>query len=123
MAMLEKIATPAQKTHYLAPLAAGDVRSCFAMTEPAPGAGSDPSMLQTTAQEADGGWVLNGDKWFITGADDAAFAIVMARTGESITRGRGATMFLVDADNPAGAWAGSWTASTASLRAGTRRWS
>jgi acyl-CoA dehydrogenase len=100
MAMLEKIASPAQKERYLAPLAAGAVRSCFAMTEPAPGAGSDPSMLRTTAREADGGWVIDGDKWFITGAEGAGFAIVMARTGESISRGRGATMFLVDADNP-----------------------
>ena len=100
MAMLEKIASPAQKERYLAPLAAGDTRSCFAMTEPAPGAGSDPSMLRTPAREADGGWVIDGDKWFITGAEGAGFAIVMARTGESISRGRGATMFLVDADNP-----------------------
>ena len=100
MAMLEKIATPEQKVRYLAPLAAGDLRSCFAMTEPAPGAGSDPSMLRTSARQVDGGWVIDGDKWFITGAQGAGFAIVMARTGESITRGRGATMFLVDADNP-----------------------
>ena len=100
MAMLEKIATPEQKERYLAPLAAGRVRSCFAMTEPAPGAGSDPSMLRTSARQADGGWVIDGDKWFITGAEGAGFAIVMARTGERITRGRGATMFLVDADNP-----------------------
>jgi acyl-CoA dehydrogenase len=100
MAMLEKIATPEQKERYLAPLAAGGLRSCFAMTEPAPGAGSDPSMLRTSARPVEGGWVINGDKSFITGAEGAAFAIVMARTGESITRGRGATMFLVDADNP-----------------------
>jgi acyl-CoA dehydrogenase len=100
MAMLEKIATPEQRERYLAPLAAGQVRSCFAMTEPAPGAGSDPSMLRTAARRADGGWVINGDKWFITGAEGASFAIVMARTGETISRGRGATMFLVDGDNP-----------------------
>jgi acyl-CoA dehydrogenase len=100
MAMLEKIATPEQKERYLAPLAAGDVRSCFAMTEPAPGAGSDPSMLRTSARPVDGGWVIDGDKWFITGAHGAGFAIVMARTGETVTRGRGATMFLVDTDNP-----------------------
>jgi acyl-CoA dehydrogenase len=100
MAMLEKIATPEQQERYLAPLAAGRVRSCFAMTEPAPGAGSDPSMLRTSARQVDGGWVIDGDKSFITGAEGAGFAIVMARTGERITRGRGATMFLVDADNP-----------------------
>jgi acyl-CoA dehydrogenase len=100
MAMLEKIASPGQRERYLVPLAAGAMRSCFAMTEPAPGAGSDPSMLRTSARQVDGGWVIDGDKWFITGAEGAAFAIVMARTGETITRGRGATMFLVDADNP-----------------------
>jgi len=57
-------------------------------------------MLRTSAHRSDGGWVIDGDKWFITGADGAGFAIVMARTGEQISRGRGATMFLVDADNP-----------------------
>jgi acyl-CoA dehydrogenase len=100
MAMLESIAGEAHRERYLAPLAAGSVRSCFAMTEPPPGAGSDPGMLQTTATRADGGWTLEGEKWFITGAEGAAFAIVMARTGEKISRGAGATMFFVDADNP-----------------------
>lgn len=98
--MLEAIASEEQKRRYLAPLAAGDVRSCFAMTEPAPGAGSDPDALTTRAVRVPGGWRIDGRKWFITGADGAAFAIVMARTaGEPGDRG-GATMFLVDADNP-----------------------
>ena len=100
MHMLSVIATPEQRERYLAPLAAGDIRSCFAMTEPAPGAGSDPAMLQTTATRVDGGWSITGRKWFITGADGAEFAICMARTDEQISGGRGATMFLVDADNP-----------------------
>jgi acyl-CoA dehydrogenase len=100
MHMLEAIATPEQKERYLRPLAEGRVRSCFAMTEPAPGAGSDPSALTTRAEKVPGGWRIDGHKWFITGADGAAYAICMARTsGESGTRG-GATMFLVDADNP-----------------------
>lgn len=94
MAMLEKIASPEQRDRWLAPLAAGDVRSAFAMTERAPGAGSDPSMLQTTGVRVDGGWKLDGEKWFITGGVGAAFAIVMAKTEG------GATMFLVDADAP-----------------------
>jgi acyl-CoA dehydrogenase len=68
------------------------------MTEPAPGAGSDPSMLRTTATRQDGKWVINGHKWFISGAVDAAFAIVLARTDEAA--GTGATMFIVDTDNP-----------------------
>lgn len=98
--MLEAIADEDQKVRYLAPLAAGDVRSCFAMTEPAPGAGSDPDALRTRAERVPGGWRIDGRKWFITGADGAAFAICMARTaGEPGDRG-GATMFLVDADNP-----------------------
>ena len=98
--MLEAIADEDQKERYLAPLAAGDVRSCFAMPEPAPGAGSDPDALRTRAERVPGGWRIEGRKWFITGADGAAFAICMARTtGEPGDRG-GATMFLVDADNP-----------------------
>jgi acyl-CoA dehydrogenase len=100
MHMLSVIATHEQRERYLAPLAAGDVRSCFAMTEPAPGAGSDPAMLRTTARRVDGGWSISGRKWFITGAVGASFAICMARTDEQIRDGRGATMFLVDAENP-----------------------
>jgi acyl-CoA dehydrogenase len=95
MALLEKIADGPQRARYLAPLAAGEVRSCFAMTERPPGAGSDPSMLVTTARPVPGGWRIDGEKWFITGAAGAAFAIVMARTGDD-----GATMFLVDAGTP-----------------------
>ncbi len=87
--------TPAQKTRYLEPLVRGDIRSCFAMTEPAPGAGSDPSMLQTRARRRlGGGWVIDGHKWFISGAVGATFAIVLAQTDD------GATTFIVDTDNP-----------------------
>jgi acyl-CoA dehydrogenase len=100
MHMLEAIGTAAQKLRYLAPLAAGETRSCFAMTEPAPGAGSDPDALLTRAVPVPGGWRIDGRKWFITGADGAAFAIVMARTSGSPGERGGATMFLVDADNP-----------------------
>ena len=96
--MLAHIANPEQKQQYLAPLAHGDMRSAFAMTEPAPGAGSDPSALATRAVRAAGGWRINGSKWFITGADGAGFFIIMARTsGEPGERG-GATMFLAPAD-------------------------
>jgi acyl-CoA dehydrogenase len=100
MHLLEVVATRPQRERYLRPLAAGQTRSCFAMTEPPPGAGSDPSMLQTTAERVEDGWRINGRKWFITGADGAAFAICMARTSEQIERGTGATMFLVDEHNP-----------------------
>jgi acyl-CoA dehydrogenase len=95
MHMLDLIASPEQRERYLVPLAAGEVRSCFSMTEPTPGAGSDPTMLKTTARKTDGGWSISGRKWFITGAEGAAFTICMA-----IAEDAGATMFLVDTDNP-----------------------
>lgn len=86
--------TAEQHARYLEPLIHGDIRSCFAMTEPAPGAGSDPSMLKTTARRKPGGWIIDGSKWFISGAVGAAFAIVLAQTDA------GATMFIVEAGNP-----------------------
>jgi len=99
MHLLSVVGSAGQKERYLRPLVRGRHRSCFAMTEPPPGAGSDPSALRSSARRADGGWLLNGDKQFITGADGAAFAIVMAQVeGPGISQG--ATMFLVDADNP-----------------------
>ena len=95
MINLLQLGTPAQQARYLSPLVRGEIRSCFAMTEPAPGAGSDPTMLQTHALRRGGDkWVLNGHKWFISGAVNAAFAIVLAQTNE------GATLFIVDAQNP-----------------------
>jgi len=94
MHMLEVIATDAQKQRFLAPLASGEVRSCFAMTEPAPGAGADPSALATDARRDGDTYVVNGRKWLITGADGAAFAIIMARAPE------GATMLLSDMRAP-----------------------
>ena len=87
--LLEEIATPEQKECWLRPLVAGEIRSCFAMTEPSPGAGSDPSMLMTTAKKDGDDYLINGQKWFITGADGADFVIIMAR-GEDGS----ATMFL-----------------------------
>lgn len=92
--LLAHAATPDQARRYLAPLASGEVRSSIAMTEPAPGAGSDPAMLVTTAEEAGDGWVINGAKHFTTGADGAAFTICVAATGH------GPTLFLVDSGNP-----------------------
>ncbi|HSP52389.1 MAG TPA: acyl-CoA dehydrogenase family protein [Cryobacterium sp.] len=100
MHMLNIIATDAQKQRYLAPLAAGEVRSCFAMTEPHPGAGSDPDALRTEAARVEGGWLINGHKRFISGAEGAAFAIVMARNAAGEGVPAGATMLLVDMDNP-----------------------
>jgi len=93
--LLEEIASPDQKERWLRPLVAGKIRSCFAMTEPAPGAGSDPSMLMTTATKDGEDYLINGLKWFITGADGADFVIIMAR-GEDGS----ATMFLSDMNVP-----------------------
>ncbi|QCF27490.1 acyl-CoA dehydrogenase family protein [Hydrocarboniclastica marina] len=93
--LLDIVASDAQKERWLRPLAAGQIRSCFAMTEPAPGAGSDPSMLQTTAVRDGDDYVINGHKWLITGAEGAGFAIIMARTEDG-----NATMFLTDTDRP-----------------------
>jgi acyl-CoA dehydrogenase len=100
MHLLHRAATPAQQEKYLLPLAAGTIRSCFAMTEPAPGAGSDPTMLQTRAEKVGDQWIINGRKWFTTGANGAAFAIVAAVTDPQLPAKQGTTLFLVDAATP-----------------------
>lgn len=97
--LLHRTGTADQHERFLRPLVAGDTRSCFAMTEPPPGAGSDPSALTTRARRVPGGWVVDGDKWLITGADGAAFSIVMA-LNEGDDAPAGATMLLVPLDNP-----------------------
>ncbi len=98
--LLEKVASADQKERYLRPLAAGEVRSAFAMTEPDGGAGSDPSMMKTEAREASDGWVVNGRKWLISGAEGAAYFMIMARTFDAAGADLGATIFMADADNP-----------------------
>ncbi|HTJ34860.1 MAG TPA: acyl-CoA dehydrogenase family protein [Dactylosporangium sp.] len=95
--LLERVAAGAQRERYLAPLARGEQRSAFAMTEPPPGAGSDPNALRTLARRDGDGWLINGRKKFITGADGAGFLIVMARTSGEPDSPGGATMFLVPA--------------------------
>lgn len=90
-------ATAEQKEQYLRPLAAGQVRSCFAMTEPEV-AGSDPTGLRTTAVREGGKWVINGHKWFISGAIGSAFAIVMAVTDTAAEAHGRASMILVPTD-------------------------
>lgn len=95
MHLLEQVATHEQKERWLRPLASGATRSCFCMTEPAPGAGSDPAALNTTAVKDGNHYVINGTKWFITGAEGAAFAIIMAKDESG-----DATMFLADMDTP-----------------------
>jgi acyl-CoA dehydrogenase len=100
MHLLSLYATPEQREQYLRPLVEGKIRSCFAMTEPAPGAGSDPTMIATRAMPVDGGWSINGRKWFATGADGSAFAIVMAVSDPNVPAHQGVTMFLVPTDAP-----------------------
>jgi acyl-CoA dehydrogenase len=92
--LLAHVVTRQEAPRYLSPLASGEVRSCLAMTEPAPGSGSDASMLITTAAAAGDSWVINGSKHLATGAEGAAFIICVAATGH------GPTMFLVDQGNP-----------------------
>ncbi|HEY0143872.1 MAG TPA: acyl-CoA dehydrogenase family protein [Thermoanaerobaculia bacterium] len=101
MHLLAHHANEEQREQYLRPLIEGTIRSCFAMTEPAPGAGSDPTMMRTRAVRVDGGWEITGRKWFTTGADGASFAVTMAVTDpEASDRHHRATMFLVPTDTP-----------------------
>jgi alkylation response protein AidB-like acyl-CoA dehydrogenase len=92
-------ATEDQKRRYLEPLARGDVRSCFAMTEPDV-AGSNPTLLRCRATRDGGDYVIDGRKWFASAAEGAAFAIVMAVTDEAAPPHRRATMILVPTDTP-----------------------
>src|SRR5215475_6135117 len=98
MIVLEKVATDTQKTRWLQPIIDGQVRSAFAMTEPMPGAGSDPSAMRTRAERKGDRWVVSGHKWFITGAGVAQHFILIARTSED-TR-KGLTAFLFHRDQP-----------------------
>ena len=98
MYILNKVATQDQKEKWLQPIIDGDVRSSFAMTEPAPGGGSDPSMIQTTAERQNGKWVINGRKWYITGAEEADHFILMAKTSDDPREGL--TAFLYHKDEP-----------------------
>ena len=98
MMVLEALGTPEQKARWLAPIAEGKVRSAFAMTEPHPGGGSDPGMMRTWARRDGDDYVVEGHKWFITGAEDATHFILIARTSEDARRGH--TAFLFHRDNP-----------------------
>ena len=93
-------ATDEQKERYLRPLCEGTTRSCFAMTEPEV-AGSDPTLIQTRAYQDGDEWVVNGHKWFISGARGAKFAILVARTEDDPDLPQAAnSAFLVDTDTP-----------------------
>jgi acyl-CoA dehydrogenase len=98
MDLLLKTASPAMKERYLRPLVAAEISSAFCMTEPAPGAGADPSNLLTRAVREGDEWVIDGHKWYSTGGGPASFLIVMARTSDDPRTG--ATLFLVDRHAP-----------------------
>lgn len=98
MILLTKAARPDQQERWLRPIAEGRVRSAFAMTEPMPGAGSDPSAMRTRAERRGDRWVVRGRKWFVTGAGAAQHFILIARTSDD--ERRGLTAFLYDRDQP-----------------------
>jgi acyl-CoA dehydrogenase len=96
MHTLHHWATPEQKKKYLKPLCDGRIRSCFAMTEPEV-AGSDPTLIQTRARLEGDEWVIDGHKWFISGARGAKFAILIARSEDDPEVPQAAnSAFLVD---------------------------
>ncbi|MYD77876.1 MAG: acyl-CoA dehydrogenase, partial [Gammaproteobacteria bacterium] len=99
MFVLERVGTPAQKERWLQPIVDGKVRSALAMTEPAPGSGSDPlGMMLTKAEKSGDKWVVHGHKWFITGAGVAQHFILLARTSDHPRKGL--TAFMFDRDDP-----------------------
>jgi acyl-CoA dehydrogenase len=98
MNLLARAGTPAQKEKWLRPIVEGRVKSAFAMTEPAPGGGSDPGMMRTRAEKKGGKWVIHGRKWFITGASGAEHFILIARTSDD--KRHGLTAFLYHRDQP-----------------------
>jgi len=97
--ILHKYGTPEQKDQWLQPLVAGEIRSCFSMTEPET-AGSNPTLLATTAETDGDDFVINGQKWFTSSADGAAFAIVMALTDPDAPPHQRFSMIIVPTDTP-----------------------
>ncbi|MAR91799.1 MAG: acyl-CoA dehydrogenase family protein [Pseudomonadota bacterium] len=98
MIVLNKILSEPQKDRWLQPLIDGKVRSAFAMTEPDGGCGSDPGLTYTRAEQVGDKWIINGRKWFITGAEGAQTFILVAKTSED--ERKGLTAFLFDKDQP-----------------------
>ena len=100
MELLVHAGTEAQRTRFLLPLARGEVRSCFAMTEPEH-AGSNPTWMSTTAERDGDQYVINGHKWFTTAAEGAAFAVLMAVTNpDAESRHARASQIIVPLDTP-----------------------
>ncbi len=99
MELLAQFGTEEQKERWLAPLVRGEIRSCFAMTEPEV-PGSNPTWLLTTAKRDGDSYVIDGHKWFTTGADGAKFAIVMAVTNPEAASHLRASQIIVPMDTP-----------------------
>jgi acyl-CoA dehydrogenase len=97
--ILHLYGTDEQKKRWLRPLVAGDIRSFFSMTEPEV-SGSDPTTLRTTARREGDDWVIDGHKWFSSGAEGAAFGIVMAVTDQQAPPHRRASQIIVPVDTP-----------------------
>ena len=97
--ILHLFGTPGQKQRWLFPLVAGEIRSFFSMTEPEV-PGSDPTTLKTRAVRDGDDWVIDGHKWFSSGADGAAFGIVMAVTDPDAPPHARASQIVVPADTP-----------------------
>jgi acyl-CoA dehydrogenase len=97
MMVLNKIGTEQQKQRWLQPIIDGKVRSSIVMTEPAPGAGSDPLMMNTTATRNGDKWIVRGRKWFITGAGVARHFLLIAKTSDGR---KGLTAFMFHRDQP-----------------------
>ena len=97
--ILHMFGTPEQKERWLFPLVAGEIRSFFSMTEPEV-SGSDPTTLQTRAVRDGDEWVIDGHKWFSSGADGAAFGIVMAVTDPDAPPHARASQIVVPVDTP-----------------------
>ncbi|WP_223813662.1 acyl-CoA dehydrogenase family protein [Geobacillus zalihae] len=91
--------TEEQKRKYLYPLVNGDIRSCFAMTEPEV-SGSDPKQLRSTAVLDRDEWVINAHKWFTTGAVGSSFSIVLVKTDPDAPPHRQFSLLIVEHDNP-----------------------
>jgi alkylation response protein AidB-like acyl-CoA dehydrogenase len=97
--ILHRYGTPAQRARWLEPLALGEIRSCFAMTEPE-NPGSNPTLLSSTARRDGDHYVIDAHKWFTSSADGAAFAIVMAVTDPNAAPHLRASMIVVPTDTP-----------------------
>jgi acyl-CoA dehydrogenase len=100
MHLLHTYANEEQIEKYLRPLVEGKIFSGFSMTEPPPGAGSDPKMIRTTAVKAGDEWVINGHKWYTSNGEIADFLIIMAVTDPDVHPYAGTSMFVADRNTP-----------------------